>query len=189
MANVLENIERLIVRRLDGAISEDEALALDRELIRNPEARRLQEESQRIDAIAASALDGAVRRHAAFDVASLPPQARESFRPGFWTRWLVPGAIAAGLLALALARFPFERATEKPLPIAERTGGSADQAVPGVPRDYASGGMRYNASMGRPSIKRDTGREVIGVMGEDGNLYWIEVDRTRTVRLPGDVRF
>ena len=35
-----------------------------------------------------------------------------------------------------------------------------------------------------PRMRSDTGREVIGVVGEDGNLYWIEVDRTRTIRVP-----
>ena len=33
-------------------------------------------------------------------------------------------------------------------------------------------------------IKRDTGREVFGVVGDDGNVYWIQVDRIRTMRRP-----
>ena len=36
MKDVDPNIEKLIVRRLDNEISEDESLELDRELIRNP---------------------------------------------------------------------------------------------------------------------------------------------------------
>ncbi len=40
-----------------------------------------------------------------------------------------------------------------------------------------------NASTPLPMrVQRDRGRETIGVLGEDGNIYWIEVDRTRTVR-------
>jgi len=35
-----------------------------------------------------------------------------------------------------------------------------------------------------PAIHRNTDREIIGVVGDDGNLYWIEVERTRTVTLP-----
>ncbi len=37
---------------------------------------------------------------------------------------------------------------------------------------------------GETRIRRVTGREVLGVVGEDGNIYWIEVDRIRTIRRP-----
>jgi hypothetical protein len=33
-----------------------------------------------------------------------------------------------------------------------------------------------------PEIFRDTDRELIGVIGEDGRTYWLQVDRTRTFR-------
>lgn len=52
-----ERIELLINRRLDGDLAEDESLELDRELIRSPEARRVLEESQRIDALTVDTLD------------------------------------------------------------------------------------------------------------------------------------
>ena len=35
-----------------------------------------------------------------------------------------------------------------------------------------------------PQIKRNTGREVFGVVGDDGNIYWIQVDRIRTMKRP-----
>lgn len=37
---------------------------------------------------------------------------------------------------------------------------------------------------GDTRIRRITGREVLGVVGEDGNIYWIEVDRILTIRRP-----
>ena len=35
-----------------------------------------------------------------------------------------------------------------------------------------------------PAVRRSTGRDLIGVIGEDGNWYWIEVERSRTIRVP-----
>jgi hypothetical protein len=35
-----------------------------------------------------------------------------------------------------------------------------------------------------PRYQRDRGTEVIGVVGDDGNVYWLEVERTRTIKLP-----
>ena len=189
MQTVPDNFETLMVRRLDGTIGEDDELTLDRELIRNPEARRLQDEFQRIDGLASAALNEAFSGVVKFDVDSLPIRRSEPRRVSFWTRWMVPGAVAAGLLAWALARVSFDRPAVGPAPMADRSGGETAPLVPRISPGYGPGEMRYNAALGRPSVKRDTGREVIGVMGEDGNLYWIEVDRTRTVRRPGDVRF
>ena len=34
------------------------------------------------------------------------------------------------------------------------------------------------------TTRRSTGRNVLGIIGDDGNVYFIEVDRTRTIRLP-----
>jgi hypothetical protein len=49
--------------------------------------------------------------------------------------------------------------------------------------------MRTVGSQGLtvPRVRRHTGRDVLGVVGDDGNIYWIEVDRTRTVRQPARV--
>ena len=44
-----ERTELLINRRLDGELGEDEALELNKRLIRSPEARRLLEEYSRIE--------------------------------------------------------------------------------------------------------------------------------------------
>lgn len=52
-----ERIEQLINRRLDGALTEDESLELDRELIRSPETRRAFEDSQRIDVLTCETLN------------------------------------------------------------------------------------------------------------------------------------
>ena len=45
MSPVNARIEQLIVRRLDGELTDDERLELDRALMRDPRARRLLQES------------------------------------------------------------------------------------------------------------------------------------------------
>jgi len=55
-----EHVERLINRRLDGELTEDESLELDRQLIRSPEARALVEEYERAGALAGDALRAAL---------------------------------------------------------------------------------------------------------------------------------
>jgi len=51
-----ERTERLINRRLDGEITEEESLELDKQLIRSPEARAYLEDLQRQDVLAGQAL-------------------------------------------------------------------------------------------------------------------------------------
>jgi len=175
-------IERLIVRKLDGEISEDEELRLNRELIRDPEARRLMEEYERIDRLAAAALDEAFGGQT-FSAPATPIRApqRSSAGRGYhrgW--WLVPGAVAAALLAVMVARFSPSVSDENQL--AHRRPPQS-RRIPEFGQGHP-GGLQQNVNMGRDSVKRDTGREVIGVIGDDGNIYWIEIDRTRTFKRP-----
>lgn len=183
----IENIERLIVRKLDGELSEDEELELNRELIRDPEARRLMEEYARIDGLAAAALSEALGDGSlSVDPAMLQDQGRRRAARGYnrgW--WLVPGAIAAALLAIMLARFTPSAPTDQEI-IAEQPRPST-RRVPAVSPGYQPGGLSHQAGyeQGPEKIRRDTGREVIGVVGDDGNIYWIEIDRIRTLKQPG----
>ena len=57
MSAVDKDIERLIVRHLDGALSADEELELNRAILRDPDAHRLLEEYRRIDEFSAAVLD------------------------------------------------------------------------------------------------------------------------------------
>jgi len=171
-----DNLERLISRSLDGELSSDEQLELDRELIRDPRARRLMEDYRELDARSRNALgamaDGqfTLRPHAAGPLIPL--------RRGWRVRafWLAPGAIAAALLALLVPRPAFE-GTPPPQPMSY-------PAEFGPLTDAPADGMYRPVSSTLPSVQRATGRDLVGVVGEDGNVYWIEVERTRTVRLP-----
>lgn len=95
-----ERIERLINRRLDGALTEEEALELDKAVLRSPQARRLAEQYQRMDALAADALRDALDART-----TTPQEAAVRVRASYWPARIVRlaglGAIAAGV-ALAV---------------------------------------------------------------------------------------
>lgn len=181
MQHADNDIERLIVRSLDGELGEDEQLQLNRELIRNPEAQRLMEQYKQIDELAGAALHHALSGdRIPLDPAALPgreqPQRVVRYHRGWW---LVPGAIAAALLAIVVAQFSATPTTEHRL--ADRNGGAAHTIVP------VSDPIPYPADITRnagTAVRRSTGRDVFGVVGEDGNIYWIEVDSTKTFRRP-----
>lgn len=187
MNDVDKNIERLIARSLDGEITDDEQLALNRELIRNPEANRLMEEYLRMDALTAAALRDVM------DVDALPLDPdllpdRPAWKPTHRHRnhwWLIGGAVAAALLAAVTARLtaPVEHAGMQthrntvPIPqVAQRS--QPDDDI-----------MRHTSMNANPRVQRSAGKDVFGVMGDDGTLYWIEVDRVWTLKRaqPGSV--
>ena len=179
-------IERLIVRQLDGEITEAEQLELNRELLRNPGARRLWEEYRALDATAGEVLQSLlVDRHSSFDPTTLPsPVTVTAIRPQFVRRhWLLlSGAVAAAILALAIPR-PAVTTNNQPGSFVEKTGAQpilVDNTR--RPRPVNADGLMRNVSM--PSVQRESGTDVFGVLDENGNVYWIEVERTRTLRRP-----
>lgn len=187
MSNVDKDIERLIVRSLDGELSEDEALALNRELIRDPEAHRLMESYRRADELAAAALERAIGAGGpSFDPMQLAASSAKLPKRGWHRGWLLlPGAVAAALLALMIrlpAAPPADSSAGAQLATGDR--GSMQHSVPVVGNARKAGGpLMRNVDM-RPRIKRDSGREVLGVVGDDGNIYWIEIGRVQTVKKP-----
>jgi len=184
MSDLNEQLERRMIRSLDGALTEDEELELNRELIRNPEAHRLMAEYRAVDGLAAAALDRVVVGEGpkldGATWARAVPAKRRAWQAPAWL-WLAPGAIAAALLALIVPRPSLTGVG--PAPIVRGPGASIPA---GVVRSPFNGGQpdMMRSVRSTPAIHRNTGREIIGVVGDDGNLYWIEVTRTRTVTLP-----
>jgi len=177
-------IERLIVRQLDGEITEAEQLQLNRELLRNPGAHRLWEEYRALDATAGEVLQDLLGdRHTSFDPTTIPAPLTAK-RPQLVRRhWLLlTGAVAAAILALAIPR-PAVTTNNQPGSFVEKTG-TQPIIVDNVPRPRPvnADGLMRNVSM--PSVQRETGTDVFGVLDENGNVYWIEVERTRTLRRP-----
>ena len=152
-----------------------------------PEARRLLESYERVDSLAVAALDRAVPgRDVSFDPATLigkgKPRRKLRSRRGLW---LLPGAIAAALLAVIVNQATLPDTSDPRV---------ADQAevhpVPArvlAPQLEGSNGVMRTVGttpVPRRQIKRNTARDVYGILGEDGRIYWIEVDRTRTIKRP-----
>ncbi len=100
-AKVDPKFEALICRSLDGALSDDEQLTLNRELLRNPAARRRMDQYQANDALAGEALG--VLLSAGAGGAAPPPSrfAEPTDRPTVDWSALVssPWSAAAALLA------------------------------------------------------------------------------------------
>lgn len=168
-----EQLERVIVRSLDGELSADEQLALDRELIRNPHARRMMDDYRRVDALCGATLGAMAEAEFRLRPVGQACGERRSWRLNRF--WFVPGAIAAALLALLMPRLDQTEIQPSAVPPPRVADWGGEQ-----------GGMirPVSTSSSLPSVHRATGRELMGVMGEDGNIYWIEVERIRTVRLP-----
>ena len=180
MSDVNEHLERLMVRSLDGELCADDQLALDRELIRDPQAHRLIAEYRAVDELSIAALEEvAAGASPVFDAMTWTRTGSLRSRPtrGRTWFWLVPGAIAAALLAMVVPR-PMPTSVERPPTVQAPSVGEVGSHFTGGQQDI------MHSVRSTPAIHRNTGREIIGVVGDDGNLYWIEVERTRTVKLP-----
>jgi anti-sigma factor RsiW len=168
-----ERTEQLISRRLDGEITEEESLELDKRLIRSPEARTYLEDQERINALAAESL------RAALAPGDTPlPRKLESAdwpaRVGLWRRYLRPATAVAAVIVVAalVASLPFGRSQPSavmPLTANNDPGASRQTAPPGItiPVDSNWSGL--------PGAGR---HEVIGVYDDDTqSLYLLEMSR------------
>jgi len=186
----LNDIERLIVRKLDGELSPQQSLELDKELLKNPDARQLFDDYKKIDSWSAAAMDDVYASITPrFDRVDVPQQTY-AYRWSAHSRygWLVVGAIAAAILALVIP-VPSLNLDRKQSPsIVHKTNTTSPVQIGGMrpvtTQPSQQGGMMNYVDWRKPRIQRDNGREIIGVRGDDGNLYWIEVNRMRTIRMP-----
>lgn len=176
-----DNSELWISRLLDGELSEDAQLQVNRELLREPELMRLRDDYQKIDTLAASALDslrnGAVDLDAVFGAA-----AQQSQRASIGARrgWImIPGAIAAAILAMVVPSPSYRPSTQVV---------TDDSALYSPKPGAVWGGSELATPVSTvPRVRSHTGRDLIGAMDESGNLYWIEVEKKTTVRWPAGV--
>lgn len=197
-----ERIEVLINRRLDGTLTGDEHLELDRALIRSPEHRRMLEVSQRIDALCSDALGRELSCTAAGHSGDFVPLDRVGIRRRVRWWWTVPGALAAclGLMVVTgVVSVPGGNDLSPPV------GGGSIVARPplgpafdgnGVGRVFRGSGVPVMSRVagGREGFRRvragldvlDRRRDsnVYGIVGQDGRIYLIELERTRMYRYP-----
>lgn len=183
MTSISEQLERMISRHLDGELSSEEELTLSREMLKNPAARDLCDQYRQLDELTSDSLVAALSgqvRVPDVDAAATHERAlsRHSFARRSWM--LIPGAIAAALLAVAVNRLTVEPVATQiaehrpttpqvnPLPAIQRGSGYEQPA-----------GMMRNVST---PIRRATQRDLLGIVGDDGKVYWIEVEKRRTLR-------
>ena len=95
-----EHLDKLMIRHLDGEITADEQLELDRALLRSPEARDRYEEYRRLDALAAAAIHDAVARRTNAETVTLGSQAATPLPSRH--HWFAYGAALAACIALVL---------------------------------------------------------------------------------------
>jgi hypothetical protein len=188
MSELEERIERLIVRKLDGMLTEDEELELDRILIRSPEARRVYEEYRRIDDLAAQSLASLFPEGGKAGIGGVPPIPRPMEVPARRSRsyhkaWWALTGLAAACLAALLYLNPSHGPAE---PVARTGWGNAGADIRGGDVGGSKNGLE-KVPVGFPGgvTDRHVDREWIGVRGNDGNIYWLEVTRTRTSTRPG----
>ena len=199
MSEIDEHLERQISRALDGELTEDERLALDRELIRHPELREAMERSAELDALTGEALgslfgEGPSSSGTMSEMPQLPVQNRLSSRPGY-TRawWLLPGAVAAAILAVFWMYVPptqegrsINRASNGGLVSRNPTPRAGPEAPAHNSRSRVPNARIVPVNHRPTWTDRAIDRGVYGVRGSDGNIYLIEVNHTRMREQPGD---
>lgn len=141
----------------------------------------MMEDYRRVDDLAEAALgrmfaEDDISADRAVAAAVVAPRRAMRYHRGWW---LIPGAIAAAVLALVIPRPVFQNTVTSPLVLVD--GGQT--SLPAVPGNNLKPRGELMRDVGS-AVRRDTGREVFGVIGDDGGIYWIEVDRTRTIKRP-----
>jgi anti-sigma factor RsiW len=192
MSNVSEQLERLIVRRLDGELSPEEELELDRELIRDPAARELYERYAALDAMAARVL-GRVATPRVPDAALAAPAsaAASASREHVRAWWMIAGsAIAAGLAIIVLLKTPLTpTATQEPKAVTNRAEDAWSPTVAApipvlAPSGKDVGVWRVPANAVPPQVDRAVKRNLIVVPGGDGSYYLLNLEQVKEVQSP-----
>lgn len=178
-------LEILISRHLDGALSAEEELELNREILRNPAARELLDEHRCINELASAGLntvlDLGVTRIESLSLAHRPATVLKRSYSRAW--WALPAAVAAALGFAVLTNTSSNEFVPRERPVAVITDRPPDD--PAVPVRQVSNRPGLVRPAGGPRhIRRDTVHDLLGVVGDDGNVYWLQVDRTRTVDQP-----
>ncbi|NOT00304.1 MAG: hypothetical protein HOP29_06715 [Phycisphaerales bacterium] len=193
-----DRIEQLITRRLDGALTDDESLELDRALIRSPEYRHMFELSERIDVLCADALAEQVGTSADESAAVWTLRTRSGRGlAGRWVWWLMPAAAAACVGWMMWTGAVDVRPGSGGIPLVQTNGARGGvELVAGPARPETKNAMRpafgtdgsrpasgiQQASTGIPSMSRMRDSNVYGIVGGEDRILLIEVDRIRTLQ-------
>jgi len=178
MSQIDRRIERLIIRRLDGELTDEERLELDRVLLASPEMRRLLEQYERIDAASAAALEAVVGDAADDRVAFVPATGGRRRYSRAW--WALPAAAAA---ALALIAVLVPRPPSDPGAVITERGESPAGTPERAPEAVSDPGV-YQAAYESGRLDRAIDQDSLYIVGDDGRVYVIDQQRVRTARRP-----
>jgi len=192
MSLVSEQVERWIVRRLDGELSAEDSVELDRELLRNPAAREMLASYAALDELAAEVLkDCAERRQPRLVVPAGERVATGRASGGRRGAWMVAGSLLAACLAMVVfLKTPDPRPMSTPIAKQSENGVTVEPArttavrhgggVPwiGQPID---GGVWRVSDRPAPVIDRTTDNNVLMLSDEKGNVYFLNFPRTREI--------
>ncbi len=175
--NVDERTERLIVRRLDGELTPAEQDELNQILLRSPDARRMLSEYDQNDRLATDMI-GAVAEGRLPSEAG-PIRAGRSRHVTLWTA-IGTGLAAAAALAIVVISPWQDGAVDPVMP------GGEHQTVVRPDQPVINGDHLVYTSTELPHRgERRIDRDYIGVFDESrDSLLLLEIDRTRTVRIP-----
>lgn len=193
-----DRIELLITRKLDGAITDDERLELDRALIRSPEHRQMLERSELIDTLCSDALSAEFNRTQVGNVSNIIAKIDRSQRSSrYW--WCLPASLAACLALIVVSGWHVDGGRERPSlveqgPLPATRTPPMMPALDSRPAHLVDGTARPDFNRGPRDVRRvSTGADVMdrhrdtsfyGIVGEDGRIYLIEFERTRTYHYP-----
>jgi anti-sigma factor RsiW len=177
MSQIDRRIERLIIRRLDGELTDEERLELDPVLLASPEMRRLVEQYERIDAASAAALEAVVGDAADERVAFVPATGGRRYSRAWWA---LPAAAAAALalIAVLVPRPPGDSGT-----VITELGESPAEAPERAPEAVSDPGV-YRAAYEPGQLDRAIDQDSLYLVGDDGRVYVIDRQRVRTARRP-----
>ncbi len=183
-----EHLEKLINRSLDGELTETEELELARVLLRSRDAREAFEQMQAIDRYAGQAVReglhvGPVERQIPNRWRNARPSGRTARRRWVWPTAAAAAALAAAALAAAWLMGPDTRTNDNAIAVID-----TPEPVPVAP---ATGSLERNRPLqripgsGHPGlVDRQIAHDWIAVQGPDGAVYWIELNRRRTLERP-----
>lgn len=171
-------IEGLILRHLDGELTDRDRQELEAVLKDDPAARALYEEYRRLDDTAGEAL-GALLGHEAEETLRFPEPAAKPVYSVRWTWWGLPFAAAAAItLAVMIPRLDLGGTRNVPSPeprVADLSPSNDTKA--GLASDE-------NPAAFSPEIDRARDTQTWYIVGPDGEMYVIEQEHTRTQRVP-----
>lgn len=200
-------IERLIIRKLDGEISESELLELDRELLRSADVRAMYESYCEIDDLAADVIQYCARGSSEAGNGSLSPVLRVrhevvASRPKHHG-WMIYASGLAACLALFLI---WKTPSGAPKHLSQNNGtnqngyqdrlrvgsGWSDGVVPLTPTNVRHSnpasadeiGIWKGVELPAQRLDRITDQNLIMVPTEGGGYYIFHVDHVQQVRQP-----